>query len=103
MPWRNQARIEYSESQSRADAVLITLAGPAASLAGALLALGAMYALENTILRPAFEVIALFGLIVTGFCLIPLTITSNRKAMHTDGKHVVAALQGRRLAKGLQL
>lgn len=96
LPWRFDGQCTYeAASQSRADAVVIALAGPATSFGCGVVAwlaagaVGAASPLHSVLLVAAFLAIG------TGvLCLVPLTLRDSAgRYMRTDGAHVAAALR----------
>ena len=100
VPWRFDATCEYGALHSRTEAILIALAGPFASLCTGILALKAMdHSNTGSVVHAVFSVTAFMALSSAIICLVPMTLTSGKSGakMHSDGKHIVAALSGRRL------
>lgn len=97
VPWRFDGQCIYeTRFQTRADAVVIALAGPALSLATGLLA---WLALGFTgAASPLHSILQVATLLAVGsgvLCLIPLTLQDTKGTrLRTDGALVVAALRG---------
>lgn len=95
LPWRFDAVCDDDTHQSRAEAVVIALAGPAASVATGIVA---WVALRTTSGAPVLDdvlAVATLGLFATAIvCLIPLTLTDTcGETMRTDGACVLAAMR----------
>jgi hypothetical protein len=96
LPWRFDGRCVYdARSQTRADAVVIALAGPAASFASGLLAWMALHSLGTASpLHALFEVATFLALGTGLICLVPLTLHDAKGTrLRTDGAIVVAAMR----------
>jgi hypothetical protein len=96
LPWRFDAVCVYEDrDQSRTDAVLIALAGPAASVATGLATWAALRATAGTPWVDAILGVATFASLATAFvCLVPLTLTDSRgDTLRTDGACVLAAIR----------
>jgi hypothetical protein len=96
LPWRFSGQCAYEGgSQSRGDAIVIALAGPATSLGCGLAALLASGAVGNASpLHSILQVATFLGFGTCVLCLVPLTLRdSTGRTMRTDGAQVAAALR----------
>jgi hypothetical protein len=94
-PWRFDAVCAHERPRRRADAVLIALGGPAASLLAGLVAVAAARATDSSsTLHWVIVSIACETLFSTLVCLTPMLLTDSRGlTLRTDGALVVAALR----------
>jgi len=96
LPWRFDGQCAYDAgSQSRADAVVIALAGPAASFGCGLVAWLAAGAVGAASPLHSVLQVATFLAVGTGvLCLVPLTLRDSAgRYMRTDGAQVASALR----------
>jgi hypothetical protein len=96
LPWRFDAVCAYDDGPaSRADAALIALAGPAASLLTGLAAWAALLASPGaTMVDGVLGIVAFASLATTLVCLTPLTLTdSSGTTLRTDGAVVLTAVR----------
>jgi hypothetical protein len=96
LPWRFDALCRYEkECESRTDAILIALAGPAVSITTGLAAWAILRATPGATMLDAVLGIAAFMSIASAIvCLVPMTVTDTRgQRLRTDGACVLGALR----------
>lgn len=94
-PWRFDAVCLFSDKATRADTVLIVLAGPAASIAAGLLAFAGTLFTSGTA-HAILAVVALEGLFSGFLCLVPMTLKDSQGlSMRTDGALAIRAIRSR--------
>ena len=95
LPWRFDAVCSYdADSASRAETVVIALAGPAASLVAGVFALNALEHAGPGLLHDVLRVATLLALGSVVICLVPLTLTDAQGTrLRTDGATVIDALR----------
>ena len=97
LPWRFDGQCVYdASSQTRTDAIVIALAGPAVSFASGLVAWLSMHAVSAASPLHTVLQVTMFLALGTGvLCLVPLTLHDGQNVqLRTDGALVVAALRG---------
>lgn len=94
VPWRFDALCAYEIEQTRGDAALVALAGPAASLATGVIAWRLTAFTSPGHLDDVLAFMALGAVVSMVVCLVPVTLTdSNGVVPKTDGRVVVDALR----------
>lgn len=96
LPWRFDGVCAYeTESESRVDAIVIALAGPAASLAVGISGFALVGAVTMASWLEIFIAVASFNSVgMAIICLVPMTLTDTRgTTLRTDGANVLAALR----------
>jgi hypothetical protein len=96
LPWRFDGQCLYdARSQTRADAIVIALAGPAVSFGSGLLAWLALHAVSTgSPLHAVLQVATILALGAGVLCLVPMTLHDAKGTrIQTDGALVVAAVR----------
>lgn len=97
-PWRAAGSVRFEAAQMMARAMLlIALAGPAASFAGATATALLASSVESRALSEFFVMATVLGLGTGVFNLVPLTLTEGTRRrpgsrIQTDGRHALSAL-----------